>query len=178
MSWGETFCFLHIWGDGQSTISHSGTMGPWGQRALLKMMEKSVSLMILLNHQRYPFWAFMIQFWPLLPPGSPFLLSSEPLQTSMARSSSEVLCQLWWQASRGQRSCLFLLPPFPAPSYTHLPEPNKQLAPGTQESFASGRFWELFRQHVFPFEQLPVSMICCGPICPVGITTTVYSVYF
>ena len=70
----------------------------------------------------------------------------------MARPSSEVLCQLWWQASRGQRSCLFLLPPFPALSYTHLPEPNKELGPGTQESFASGRFWELLRQHVFPFD--------------------------
>lgn len=31
----------------------------------------------------------------------------------------------------------------------------------------------------FPLtEQLPASVICCGPICPVGITATIYGVYF
>lgn len=31
----------------------------------------------------------------------------------------------------------------------------------------------------FPLtEQLPASVICCGPICPVGITATVYGVHF
>ena len=128
----------------------------------------------------YPFWAFMIRFWPLLPPDYPFLFSSEPLQTFWLGLPLRfgVSCD-----DKLLRAKIMSIPSSTCPcSLLHAPARAKQGVgawEGLRRVLPEIGFGSCSVNMSFPLsEELPASLICCGPVCPVGITATVHNVYF